>query len=163
MQEEECLLTNIQVQYWANQEQKRHNLATEQETYRSNVASLNESIRHNIAGEQLSSQSLAETIRSNKARESLSVSTLNESIRHNKRMEDLQSALNDSNIALNSLRAAGVELENANMALSYSKREELYPLEVISTGISYITQPLKELMGTQKEYSELAATAFIGG
>lgn len=44
-------MTRNQLQYWANQETKRSNLANEQETHRSNVADETERHRHNTVTE----------------------------------------------------------------------------------------------------------------
>lgn len=83
-------MTSIQVQYWANQEQKRHNIAMEGETYRHNVVtenqnqqSLTEIARHNQVNETLGYLNLAETSRHNQQVEGIQRDTLEESRRHN--------------------------------------------------------------------------------
>lgn len=45
-------MTRNQLQYWANQEIKRSNLANERETHRNNVITENEIGRHNVATER---------------------------------------------------------------------------------------------------------------
>lgn len=55
-------MTKNQLQYHANLETQRHNLATEQETKRSNLAEETENYRSNLAREQ-------ENFRSNTAKE----------------------------------------------------------------------------------------------
>lgn len=94
-------MLNTQVAYWANQEQKRHNLAQEdvsnrslEESKRHNLrteqwqfGSLGEQTRHNKATESWQSASLAETTRHNRASESISWSQLFETSRHNQQQE----------------------------------------------------------------------------
>lgn len=67
-----------QVQYWAQQENKRHNMAqdvlgfrTLEESQRHNIVSENENIRHNVAQEDYWSNSLSETFRHNVAQEGI--------------------------------------------------------------------------------------------
>lgn len=62
-------MTDIQVKYWGNVENNRHNLATE-----------GENLRHNTQTETQAQQDLIETNRSNVAREG-------ENVRHNKAYE----------------------------------------------------------------------------
>lgn len=66
-------MTANQINYWANKEQARHNLASETETNRSNVARETETNRSNLATE-------VETHRSNVVKEK-------ETERHNRHQE----------------------------------------------------------------------------
>lgn len=94
-----------QVQYWANVENRRHNLATEAQS----VNELAETIRTHKVNERISQQTQEETARHNLAQETLGWfnanevqrhnqvgerlgwSTLDESSRHNKATEGIQS------------------------------------------------------------------------
>lgn len=92
-----------QVQYWNYVENKRHNMATEEqarqdliELSRSNRvregisrSSLDESVRHNKASESLGWGNLSEVGRHNVAEEQIGFSNINELSRHNQATETL--------------------------------------------------------------------------
>lgn len=107
---EEYML-NTQVQYWALQETKRHDLVTES----IQRDTLNESIRHNTKSEsQIDFQNM-ETQRHNMITEQFNWSTLNESIRHNKQMEGIgwTNAKAAQTQAAASMKQAQAALQNA--------------------------------------------------
>lgn len=94
-------MTKNQIDYWTLQENKRHNVSTEEETkrsnqakeaenFRSNTARETETNRHNVATEQVDIGRLNETVRHNKISESQTDVSLAESARHNKALESLQ-------------------------------------------------------------------------
>lgn len=62
-------MTNNQVAYWSNEEQKRSNRVQEFERNRSNLATEGELLRHNQAMEQNEYQKLQEAQRANRAKE----------------------------------------------------------------------------------------------
>lgn len=134
-------MTSVQVQYWANKEQQRHNMATEGETYRHNVVtenqnqqSITEVARHNRATEDIQYGNLFETKRHNLATEKEvtrhNVATENEAVRHNVATEAIgrtqatasmiqaeaarrnAKTNEDRLIAENTLRAAQLEYQN---------------------------------------------------
>jgi hypothetical protein len=76
-------MTNQQIQYWSIQEQKRHNIASEEQ----NWYSIKEAQRHNIVSEDLGFKNLAETSRHNVVSESLGFANLAETSRHNRATE----------------------------------------------------------------------------
>lgn len=78
-------MLNTQVQYWANVEQKRHNLATEKQT----DATIQEQKRHNVKTETQTDTSLAETARHNVVQEQFNWANLEETARHNVQSEQL--------------------------------------------------------------------------
>lgn len=89
-------MTDIQVKFWANNENVRHNQATEYETNRHNVATenqaaneLQETVRSHKMNELLTHQQNLETQRHNAATELLGIQTLGETIRHNKLNEGI--------------------------------------------------------------------------
>lgn len=123
-------MTGNQINYWNLQENKRHNVVTEEETGRHNRATesidlgnLNETRRHNLATERLEGGKLSETTRHNLAYENelsrhnkvgeeqnavnlgISRDTLNEAIRHNFGSESLTAR--DLNIRADSLAETG--------------------------------------------------------
>lgn len=105
-------MTTDQVNYQKIVEDRRHNLASEQETYRSNVARESETYRsnrakedetirsnkareyetnrHNVASENLGYGQLSEQIRSNQLNEQIAQSNLLEQQRHNQKTEEQQ-------------------------------------------------------------------------
>lgn len=97
-------MLNTQVQYWALQENKRHNLMTEAqakseldetrrrnlETERQGRVSLEEVSRHNREQESQGWFNARESVRHNKETESVGWSTFQETKRHNKAYESIQ-------------------------------------------------------------------------
>lgn len=97
-------MLNTQVQYWALQESKRHNLMTEAqarheldetrrrnlETERQGRVSLDETSRHNREQENQGWFNARESARHNKESESVGWSTLQENTRHNQAYESIQ-------------------------------------------------------------------------
>lgn len=76
-------MTHNQINYWANKEVQRHNVATESETQRHNLATEGETSRHNVQTEGVDIGKLSETQRHNRATEIQSANELGETRRHN--------------------------------------------------------------------------------
>lgn len=64
-------MTRNQLEYHANRETERANIARERENYRSNLAKETELNRSNLAKEYQARKELDETIRANKTREGI--------------------------------------------------------------------------------------------
>lgn len=102
-------MTSLQQSYWRNVEEKRANIAREQETQRSNLANESENIRyHNM--------SMEETHRHNVETEILGTKQYNELVRHNLSTEDEQRRSN----------LAREDIQRQNLSLGYSQLQYSY-------------------------------------
>lgn len=153
-------MTTNQLQYWAQQEQKRHNMRTEDETNRTNVANeaikrgtLDETRRSNVVNEGIKRDTLSETRRSNQTNElikqfanTLESRKISENIRHNMATE--QQAQNElsEQTRYNKNKNASDYMAGAGRLLQGLKAEG--PLgRIISTSQKGLNDAMTKLIG----------------
>lgn len=174
-------MTNVQVNYWANKEQARHNAATEAQA-RNELAEIT---RHNKVGETISAGSLQESIRHNKATESemhrhnvagenISWSGLEETKRHNKAQESIAWAgnqlgwanlkethrRNDASIALDTARTELTNYSSQMADYDTTIREANFGEELLFSGIGTV---LDSTFGKSGSTVTNLVSTFIGG
>lgn len=134
------MATTIQVEYWKNQEIKRHNQAAENqaakelaETARHNYrtegqtdVSQHEISRHNRAQESIGFGQLAETTRHNTVQEGNEAQRNQESIRHNMMMESNDAQRNAETVRHNQMTES---LSSEQLAQLISEQDRRYALD----------------------------------
>lgn len=132
-----------QVSYWTLQENKRHNLVTEDlgfknlnETIRHNTVSETETHRHNVETEKLGWFNADESRRHNLATEQVAIenvglgyANLSESVRHNRASEAIQSTQ-----AYASVMQGQAAMENAGTNYLRAQHDFLYQQETLHQG-----------------------------
>lgn len=131
------VMTSNQLQYWANKETERSNLAKEEETNRANVARETETQRNNLMNEMLTSEKNTEIARSNQERERQLRSAQAQD--WNKFVTDTQRKTNEFYDRLNT----DIGLSNADRAQKYYASD----VALGSSGISAIGNIGSSLIG----------------
>lgn len=114
-------MTNNQIQYWRNVEQRRANTANELETRRSNVSREAETSRHNKEMERLQRKSNANTLLGIQTNERIAMQQLSETSRANKAKER---ELETSRIADTNIRRRQASTANYNALTSRAVADE---------------------------------------
>lgn len=157
-------MTANQINYWRLQEDKRHNVtsenetgrhnqATEKETGRHNLAVEGETNRHNLQTEQVDIGKLNESVRHNYQTEALGRDQLSETIRHNQTTEN---ETKRHNVADETIRGQSLSIDAAQLLEQSRHNVETEHLQTQSTEAqAYLNTARAELARIQSSWENI--------